>query len=501
MRGSNMLTDTIAVRLVVIAGVVLLVLLGSRVALGSPEQAPNGDHFVQISEQGFGDRQNSFAWSMQWWNGKLYVGTGRSFFCVGAASYDAEMGGNTYPPDFLDVECAPTPQDLDLRAEIWRYTPETQTWERVYQSPNDVPIPDHPGKFVARDIGFRDMVVFTEPDGTEALYVAGVSSRSFNPGVPPPRILRSVDGVHFEPVPQDPGTFLGDLPVEVENIKAGRSFRAMAVYKGRLYVTVSDYRGVGGLIESANPAGGNDNFRQVSPPDMKVWELQVFNDHLYVGLSASDGYAVVKTDATGEPPYEFVPIVTEGGFREPRWKRSREVLSMHVFDGKLYVGTNRPAEMIRISPDDSWELVVGEPRDTPQGFKQPISGQSTGFGNPFTDHFWRMQEHEGRLYVGTWDASIYLRIIPILDPIFIEEYGFDLFATPDGTFWYPITRNGFGDGFNQGARTFASTPFGLIVGTANPYHGTQIWQVTPKDLYHSYLPLIRKSTPGDENEH
>ncbi len=478
----------------VVVSLTLTVFLVTQAASGSPEQPLTSGQFVQVNEQGFGDRQNSFAWAMQWWKGKLYVGTGRSYFCVTIASTDEGVGTDLYRPSYPDVECAPTPQDLDLQAEIWRYTPETQAWERVFQSPNDVAIPDHPGKFVARDIGLRSMAVFTEPGGGEALYVAGVSSRSINPGVPPPRILRSVDGVNFEPLPQDPGTFLADLPVESDVVDVDRSFRSMTVYKGRLYVTLSKYRGVGTLLEADDPAGGNDNFRQVTRPDIRVWQLQVFNGLLYLGLQTDDGYAVVKTDATGEPPYELIPIVTDGGFKLPRILRSSEVLSMHPFDGKLYVGTQRPTELIRINPDDTWDLVVGEPRDTPQGPKSPISGLTTGFGNPYNGHFWRMQEHEGRLYLGTWDWSIQLRAVPALDEVLRDEYGLDLYATPNGSYWYPVTRNGFGDGFNYGARTLASSPFGLFVGTANPYYGTEIWQVTPGELYRFYLPLIQMSS-------
>lgn len=479
----------------------LSVFLVAQVALGfSGLPFSLDERSVQINEQGFGDRQNSFAWSMLWWNDKLYVGTGRSFLCVLNATWDVELGTDLYRSEYPDVECAPTPQDLELQAEIWRYTPETENWERLYQSPSDVPIPDHPDKFVARDIGFRSMALFTEPDGTEALYVGGVSSRSFNPGVPPPRILRSEDGVNFEPLPQEPGTFLGDLPINLdEELEVDRSFRSMVVYKGRLFVTVSDFRGVGVLLEAANPAGGNDNFRQVTPPDMQVWALRVFNDYLYVGLRTDNGYAVVKTDASGDPPYEFTPIVTDGAFKQPRTVRSQEVLSMYPFRGKLYVGTNRPTELIRIDPDDTWELVVGEPRDTPQGPKRPISGQPTGFGNPFNGHFWRMEEHEGQLYVGTWDWSVQLRTVPAMDEALRDEYGLDLFASPDGKFWYPITRDGFGDGFNYGARSLVSTPFGLMVGTANPYYGAEVWQVQSHEIYKARIPLIY-NLAGDTQE-
>src|SRR3546814_6022836 len=50
-----------------------------------------------------------------------------------------------------------------------------------------------------------------------------------------------------------------------------------------------------------------------------------------------------------------------------------------------------------------------------------------------------------------------------------ETGGFSLWRTDDGVHWEPVTRDGFGNKFNWGGRTFASTPHGLFVGTAHPF--------------------------------
>ena len=47
--------------------------------------------------------------------------------------------------------------------------------------------------------------------------------------------------------------------------------------------------------------------------------------------------------------------------------------------------------------------------------------------------------------------------------------GFELWRSPDGVNWYPITQNGFENPYNDGVRTLQSTPLGLFVGTANPF--------------------------------
>lgn len=472
-----------------------------------PEQAPTGltappltratpaelslfpTNFTQVNEQGFGDRQNSYAWSMIWWRGKLYVGTNRAFRCVEVAAFDEAVPGfpfSSYPPEDPEVACAPTPQDLPLQAEIWRYTPETGVWERVYQSPNDVPIPDHPDKYVARDIGFRDMKVFEESDGTEALYVASLSSRNLNPGVPPPRLLRTTDGLTFEAVPQDPGTTLGDIDA--------KSMRTLAVYKGRLYLVIGTLYGSGPLYEAEDPASGNNSFRPVSPEDVQVFEMMPYNGYLYVGTrDLVDGYSVLKTDASGTPPYTFTTVIPPGAYREGR--KAKSVISMFIFKDRLYVGTDKPPELIRINPDDTWDLIVGEPRNTPQGRKIPFSGIGDGFDWAFNLHIWRMGEYQDWLYMGTIDASTAWHYFAWAQLLLESQMGFDLFATQDGWYIREITRTGFGHKFDIGARTFATTPYGLALGTANYHYGTRVYLGVTGPVYTTFLPAVVKGLP------
>lgn len=448
-------------------------------ALSSPSTWTNGNDLRfshdlilrRAAPQGFGDRQNSWAWSMLWWRGKLYVGTNRAWHCAERAAFHKNLPlFIKYPSQDTDAECAEDYNGLPLQAEIWRWTPETDHWERVYQSPQDVPIPGQSGKFTARDVGFRHMHVFVEPDGTEALYVSGVSPRFIFRSAAPPRLLRTTDGAHFEAVPHDPGTTLGD-------IETG-SYRTIVTYDNRMFVLTGTIQGDGVILESSNPAGGNDNFRQISPPGMKLFEMIPFNGLLYFGIrDAKNGYAVLRTDATGSAPYEFTPVVTQGGYLpEP----SRGVISMHVFKDRLYVGGDRPqTEVIRIYPDDSWDLVMGAPRETPAGWKYPLSGIDAGFNDWLNGHIWRMQAYNDRLYIGTMKMSTHLRefkLGPVLDP----NYGFDLYETSDGWNFSPITTQGFGDKFSCGVRSFATSPEGIFIGVANNWYGLDIWQGVPQ---------------------
>src|SRR5579862_6212682 len=136
------------------------------------------DDFMQVSLQGFnGDRQNGYAWAMQWFNGQLFVGTDRAQSCMNAAQDHDQNPANPYPPTDPAISCPALISELPplLQAEIWSWNPITGAWTRVFQSPLNVLIPGYK-TYTAPDTGFRGMGVFTESDGTQALYVSGASA-------------------------------------------------------------------------------------------------------------------------------------------------------------------------------------------------------------------------------------------------------------------------------------------------------------------------------------
>jgi hypothetical protein len=184
------------------------------------------------------------------------------------------------------------------------------------------------------------------------------------------------------------------------------------------------------------------------------------------------------------------PIVFETG----AWLGATSSIpaAVAVFDGALYVsatiqrqgrkGLDRfgpfPAEMIRVHPDDSWDLVTGKPRFTPHGLKRPITGLPGGFGDRYTHAFWRMAVQDGQLYVGTagwrWMPT-YLRgrtdlsgdqLATLRAASEAAQPGeFAIWSTRDGNSWDPITRDGFPGSSpqNYGVREMLATPHGLFV--------------------------------------
>ena len=123
----------------------------------------NKDDFRLIAYGGFGDGHNSYAHSMAWFNGRLYVTTMRGAFALMRSRLS--LGLDNWP-----VEGPPDPFDLDLCAEIWAYDPRLDVWERAYKSPKI--IGSH-GRPIPRDISYRSIAVHRDgPSSEPALYVS-----------------------------------------------------------------------------------------------------------------------------------------------------------------------------------------------------------------------------------------------------------------------------------------------------------------------------------------
>ena len=452
--------------------------------VGAQSRGLTREDFQPLTVSGWGDGFNSYAHSMTWFKDRLYVGAARANLHLIRRRKPAPEWP-VYP-----VNCPDDPFTLDLRAQIWRWDPRDSSWENVHKSP--IVMGSH-GKEVPREIGFRGMTVFQGPSDEEPVLYVTSFSPTRGPG---PMVFRSEDGGAFVPC-SAPGFGL-------EGISA---FRSLVPFKGRLFTSPvgatqnrpnqSTYPMV---FESADPRLGQ--WRPVSPPgfdnpdNLAVFEIVEFNGYLYAGTgNFISGFEIWKSDCEGEPPYRWTPVLRLGAYRG---NLNEGVLSLCVFNNALYVGTaiqdggydrvNRigpaAAEVIRINPDDTWDLVVGSSRLTPQGVKIATSGLMPGFNNFFNGYIWKMCVHDGCLYAGTWDWSTFLRYSAVEKwPQILREFvdalgmqdtieregGFDLMGTSDGDHWFAVTKQGFDNEYNCGVRTMVSTPYGLAVGTVNPF--------------------------------
>ncbi|MHC4455476.1 MAG: class I SAM-dependent methyltransferase [Planctomycetota bacterium] len=445
-------------------------------------------HFERIAQNGFGDGQNSYAHAMGWFQDHLYVGTTRNVMC-GPKPFADRLKSliSVYPVRVPKT----SPWDRDYRAQIWRYDPRSGQWQRLHISNTFAGME---GFEFPRQIGFRSMTTFEgKNDQAPALFTAAYSTR-MGPG---PTILRSENGTDFEEV-ANLGTIVGAETVRAMNIFKGRLFLALSSRNGSrdiaqsgawVTILVTDDPTRGPWQAACNPSFGD-------PKNATFFEMTAFAGYLYAAtLNPYDGFQIWKTDAVGKPPYRWRKVIGSGAYRG---NLNETVSSMCAYQDCLYVGTAinyagydrvfnvGPAapELLRIYPDDSWDLIIGTPRRTPDGTKVPISGMGPGFNNPLTAYIWQLCEHDGWLYAGTSDKTNLLqfctsaawshRIRETIDAGMIEKIverfgGFDLWRTRDGDHWFPVTQNGFGNPYNMGVRTLISTPVGLFLGTANPF--------------------------------
>jgi len=455
--------------------------------------------FRLIARRGFGDGHNAYAHSMAWFKGYLYVATTRGNFPL--MKKRLPIGMDVWP-----VECPENPFDLDLRAEIWRYSVAADSWERVFKAPI---IRGSDGSRIPRELGFRGMTVYQPTPEAKPLLFVSTWCPAKGPG---PLLLCSEDGLRFEPS-CEPG--LIGLPVT--------TIRTMVPFKGRLFTTPAGSRGGNPNVsahsvvyESRNPRAGEwepvSDFGFGEPGNLTIFEMAGMGDHLYVGTFNLTGFQVWRSTVDGEQPYHWEKVIDRGAWRGVL---NQCVLSMYPFKGALYVGSGiqgggidkqnkvgpAPPEMIRIHPNGDWDLIVGDSRDTPEGYKPALSGYLPGFDNFFNGYFWRMCEHQGWLYMGTfeWSALLgyanratwpqtFVNIINHVTPeaVLAHQSGFDLYRSHDGENWVPVTTTGMSNPYNIGLRTLVSTPYGFFIGTANPFGP----KIMPLDG-HQYVPNPR----------
>jgi len=263
-----------------------------------------------------------------------------------------------------------------------------------------------------------------------------------------------------------------------------------------------------------------------------------FNDYLYTtvarfnSVEVPGGFWIFKGkpidpgDPTGE--WEWSEVMRDGA-GDP-WNESAGVWAFrdHVYvgtliqfpehlmrdDGVSFLYDNLDSlrcEVFRFDENNIWEMIIGTPEQNSlfdirlgnydAGFWEPILPIS-----PFNDvnaslnlYSWWIGVYNDKLYCSTFDTKVFLKYVSGLLEFFdysrdeidtIEGYielldivndnpaGGDLYVTEDGINFKPVTLDGFGDEYNYGFRTLMGTSDRLFAGTANPFYGFEVWEVT-----------------------
>jgi hypothetical protein len=373
--------------------------------------------------RGFGDVWNKYAWSMKDFAGGMVVGTKNAFYDVTEVLNPSDVIQDcveTYKvtPIHSQIACmelfaAPnsgtSPASADTRfAEIWRFDYAKKTWTKVFDEGN---APDssqgfrymetHNGKlYVASDLG---------------AFITGVDLYT---GIPPAwdfpgsELLVSVDGKTFEKVASckttgpcnsaegvtDPYGVTGIPP----HFAVNTSIRAMASYKGELYVGTFNVTG-GKLwayqegrtsgpewrfVHSFQPVTLEPPYPPMELPKPAVAELRVAGDTLYIGVAGPAGKSYLYR-------YEGIGTTVELVPNQPFLNPQTNMGNLKLFTsskGLLYVGN--------LDLDVGFYLQVYDPAT---GVFREIT--DNGFFNIYNAYAWSMAEINGRVFVGTFNQD------------------------------------------------------------------------------------------------
>lgn len=438
----------------------------------------NAADFRPIGVGGLGDGGNAYAHAMAWFRDRLYVTATRHNLAL-LRMHDPPA---LYP---WPVATPRDPYDLDLRGRVLEFDPASESLRWSLVSPL---VAGSGGRPVPREIGYRGIAVAGEDQ--EALYLTTWSpARSGRP----PLLLRSLDGQEFESV-----SSFGDASISTFRALVGVGERLFSAPTGRRNGRAND--AAKAIVLESRP--GTQPWRPVSQPgfgeptNATVFELAIFAGQLWAGtLNPVHGLEIWRCplhSADGN----WRRVLVDGAYRG---NHNEVCVSLCPFRGALFVGTGvqqggfdrahgvgpAAAELLRVLPDGSFDLVMGEERRTPLGLKSPLSGIGPGFDNLFNGYLWRMVEHNGWLYASTYNWGVMAQHLSLdrAPPELRVELrngdgpsggpgGFELWRSKDGVRWEAVIRGGFGNPYNYGARSLVSTPHGLFVGTANPFGPT-----------------------------
>jgi len=340
-------------------------------------------YWEQVSEEGFGDLSNDYAWSMA-----VYKPPGESTEYLYVGTLNTQY---SEPPNLINDGC-----------EIWRtdgtIVEGKYVWEQVV-GPNGTQLMIHPinGSIISATAGFRNgipgihgMVVY---DGL--LWAGGLSTIS-GIQIPTTGTIWVTNGTHWR---------LANIPGFGDGVA---SIRGMAVFNDELYVGTLKFKG--GLGASIYKYTGDPIGRDINAVNASAWTevfsvaaneawwfgvLKVFNGYLYAfsgygGLigdsSPAQGCEIYRTsdgtnweEVVGDAPEASMPR----GFGDDS---NDMILCAAVFQDKLYAGTKNyedMAEIWRTSDGLNWEPV-----------------EQYGFGRQ-NRYIWRMIVYNDMLIAGT----------------------------------------------------------------------------------------------------
>lgn len=402
-----------------------------------------GNGAVSASDEGQGDRGQNYAWASVPYGDYVYVSTNYNSMGLTLGFMDSVLGHD------FDAEEMNATLDVMFNGHFYTGEPDGATTggllTKINTKTNEVTV--LMGSSVdGNSVQLRNACVFKDK-----LYFCG-----------------SVNGLP-KIVEVDPETDKCTVIYEgistkdyytayLQGICTG--IRGLCAYGDYLVVSMVTLDGAQLLI-SDNPSAGQDAFTLIaSQEDLfdypayhfqdsiyggSIWELVEYNNALYVSVCTGtpdnmpdedtmQSFAIVRGDM-GEDfkSWTWTPVIGDKedgakytfGIDPERTRAGAGVL--HIYNGYLYIGEYNDEEiplerilfdtdftfmnknleqsvnLYRMDTDENIELIVGSATAMfPDG---GLSGLESGFGRNENQYIWRMQDYNGKLYVGTFDTS------------------------------------------------------------------------------------------------
>ena len=226
--------------------------------------------------------------------------------------------------------------------------------------------------------------------------------------------------------------------------------RGLTVYKDMLIATMIGNNGAY-MVASRNPSEGPESFETIcTQQDLldypayhymdsifggSIWDIIEYNGKLYITVVTGkngnkQAFALFsgEPDAEGNWSFDLIAGNEADGAEYPFGLGSDRsgAANLMVYDGYLYIGgyndpmvalpevltmnfenlykdLNSPVCLWRLDENDNIEMVAGEANEVfPEG---PVGNMGAGFGSNLNQYVWRMENYDGKLYVGTFDVG------------------------------------------------------------------------------------------------
>lgn len=147
------------------------------------------------------------------------------------------------------------------------------------------------------------------------------------------------------------------------------------------------------------------------PAHAMITHLIPWRGQLYVAVAnAERGAQLWRAGLTPEGVADDWRCVLRDG--AGRYTGNRELLALTVWDDQLYLAAGRMGqtaanarplgvELLRVDPENCWEILAGGVRFTPDGLKAPLASLGSGFGDPAHVNLLGCCSRRDALYVAT----------------------------------------------------------------------------------------------------